>query len=124
MGDCRRALTPDGTLVLNSGTGAHGLAMLVRLARPFVLSPFVRQDLRRFLSHPSRADLEFLTGLVEEGKLRPVIDTTYALGDIPEALRQIEAGHVRGKVVVTVAERRRSRGGLGAERVRGRRPGG
>jgi NADPH:quinone reductase-like Zn-dependent oxidoreductase len=64
----------------------------------------VRQDLRRFLSHPNRADLEFLTELVEEGKLRPVIDTTYALRDVPAALRQIDAGHVRGRVVVTVAD--------------------
>ena len=104
VGDCRRALTADGTLVLNSGTGARGLTMLVRLARPFVLSPFVRQNLRRYLSHPNRADLTLLTGLVEEGKLRPVIDTTYALGDVPAALRQIEAGHVRGRVVVTVAD--------------------
>jgi NADPH:quinone reductase-like Zn-dependent oxidoreductase len=76
----------------------------VRLARPFVLSPFVRQNLRRYLSHPNRTDLTFLTGLVEEGKLRSVIDTTYALGDVPAALRQIEAGHVRGRVVVTVAD--------------------
>jgi NADPH:quinone reductase-like Zn-dependent oxidoreductase len=91
VSDCRRALTPDGTLVLNSGTGARGLAMLVRLAQPFVLSPFVRQDLRRYLSHPNRADLTILTRLVEEGKLRPVIDTTYALGEVPAALRQIEA---------------------------------
>jgi len=104
VADCRRALTPDGTLVLNSGTGARGLTMLVRLARPFVLSPFVRQDLRRFLSHPNRPDLEFLTGLVEEGRLRSVIDTTYALGDVPAALRQIEAGHVRGRVVVAVID--------------------
>ena len=94
VGDCRRALTPDGTLVLNSGTGARGLTMLVRLARPFVLSPFVRQNLRRYLSHPNRADLTMLTGLVEEGKLRPVIDTTFALADVPAALRHIEAGHV------------------------------
>ena len=101
--DCRRALTPGGTLVLNSGTGAHGLAMLVRLARPFVLSPFARQNLRRYLSHPNRADLTVLKALVEEGKLRPVINSTYALRDTSAALRQIEAGHVRGKVVVTVS---------------------
>jgi NADPH:quinone reductase-like Zn-dependent oxidoreductase len=103
LGDCRRALTPRGTLVLNSGTGAHGLAMLVRLARPFVLSPFVHHNLRRYLSHPNRADLTVLKALVEEGKLRPVIDSTYALGDTSAALRQIEAGHVRGKVVVVVS---------------------
>ena len=59
VADCRRALTPDGTLVLNSGTGARGLAMLVRLARPYVLSPFVHHDLRRYLSHPNRADLTY-----------------------------------------------------------------
>jgi NADPH:quinone reductase-like Zn-dependent oxidoreductase len=41
---------------------------------------------------------------VEEGRLRPVVDTTYALADVPAALRQIEAGHVRGRVVVTVAD--------------------
>ena len=104
LSDCRRALTPGGTLVLNSGTGAHGLAMLVRLVRPFLLSPFVHQNLRRYLSHPNRADLTVLKAWVEEGKLRPVIDTTYALGDVPAALRQIEAGHVRGKVVVTVTD--------------------
>ena len=53
--DCRRALTPSGTLVLNSGTGARGLAMLVRLLRPLVLSPFLQQNLRRYLSHPNRS---------------------------------------------------------------------
>ena len=102
--DCRRALAAGGTLVLNSGTGARGLAMLVRLARPFVLSPFVRQNLRRYLSHPNRADLTFLKTLVEEGKLRPVIDSTYPLRDTSAALRHIEAGHVRGKVVVNVSD--------------------
>jgi NADPH:quinone reductase-like Zn-dependent oxidoreductase len=102
--ECRRALAPRGTLVLNSGTGARGLAMMVRLAQPFVLSPFTQQNLRRYLSHPNRADLTFLAELVEEGKLRPVIDTTYALADVPAALRQIETGHVRGKVVIAVTE--------------------
>jgi NADPH:quinone reductase-like Zn-dependent oxidoreductase len=110
LADCRRALTPDGTLVLNSGTGAHGLAMLVRLARPFVLSPFVHQNLRRYLSHPNRADLNVLQALVEEGKLRPVINSNYALGDTSAALRQIEAGHVRGKVVVSVSDEAKTKG--------------
>ncbi len=102
--DCRRALTPDGTLVLNSGTGAHGLAMLVRLLRPLVLSPFLHQNLRRYLSHPNRTDLNVLKALAEEGKLRPVIDRTYPLGDTATALRHIEAGHTRGKVVVSVSD--------------------
>ncbi len=102
LSDCRRALTPRGTLILNSGTGAHGLEMLVRLVRPLVLSLFVRQELRRFLSRPDRADLAVLNALVENGKLRPVIDNTYPLRETPAALRHIEAGHARGKVVITV----------------------
>jgi NADPH:quinone reductase-like Zn-dependent oxidoreductase len=102
VSDCRRALTPAGALVLNSGTGAGGLAMFVRLVWPLVLSPFVRQDLRRYLSQPNQADLSFLRTLVEDGKLRPVIDRTYALRETAAALRHIEEGHARGKVVVAV----------------------
>jgi NADPH:quinone reductase-like Zn-dependent oxidoreductase len=103
LADCRRALAPAGTLVLNSGTGARGLGMLVRLAKPLVLSPFVRQNLRRYLSKANREDLEVLRGLAESGQLRPVIDRTYPLGEVPAALGHIEGGHARGKVVVTVS---------------------
>ena len=102
LSECRRVLTSDGTLILNSGTGAHGVDMLIRLVKPLVLSPFVRQRLRRYLSTPNHADLEILKRLVESKKLRPVIDRTYPLHDTPAALRYIEGGHVRGKVVVTV----------------------
>jgi NADPH:quinone reductase-like Zn-dependent oxidoreductase len=102
LSDCRRALAPRGTLVLNSGTGARGLRMLVRLLRPLVLSLFARQKLRRFISSPNREDLAVLASLVEGGKVRPVIDSTYPLRETPAALRHIEAGHARGKVVVAV----------------------
>jgi NADPH:quinone reductase-like Zn-dependent oxidoreductase len=102
LSECRRALTPNGTLVLNSGTGARGLEMLVRLLKPLVVSPFVRQNLRRFLSTPNHQDLLVLKDLVEAGKLRPVIDRTFPLSRTAEALRHIEDGHARGKVVVTV----------------------
>jgi NADPH:quinone reductase-like Zn-dependent oxidoreductase len=99
---CRGALAPGGTLVLNSGTGARGLAMLVRLLEPLVVSPFVRGRLRRFLSKPSHADLVVLKELAEAGKLRPVIDRTYRLEEVAAALGHIEGGHARGKVVVTI----------------------
>jgi NADPH:quinone reductase-like Zn-dependent oxidoreductase len=101
LSDCRRALTPTGTLVLNSGTGAQGVSMLVRLVKPLVLSPFVRQRLRRYLSTPNHDDLVVLKNLVESGKLRPVIDKTYPLPETPAALAYIEAGHARGKVVIS-----------------------
>jgi NADPH:quinone reductase-like Zn-dependent oxidoreductase len=99
----RRALTSRGTLVLNSGTGAAGLPMLVRLVSPLLVSLFVRQSLRRFMSMPNQADLNLLRQFVEEGKLRPVIDRTYPLQETREALGHIEAGHARGKVVISMA---------------------
>jgi NADPH:quinone reductase-like Zn-dependent oxidoreductase len=102
LAECRRALTPVGTLILNSGTGAQGIEMLIRLVKPLVVSPFVRQKLRRYLSTPNHEDLVVVKDLVESGKLRPVIERTYPLAKTAEALRHIETGHVRGKVVVTL----------------------
>ena len=101
LSDVRRALKPAGTLVLNSGTGATGIEMLVRLAKPLVLSPFARQNLRRYLVKPNHEDLAFVKELVESGKLRPVIDKTYPLRETAAALAYIEGGHAAGKVVVT-----------------------
>ena len=102
LSDCRRVLTPSGTLILNSGTGARGLRMLVRLVKPLVVSPFTRQNLRRYLSRPNHQDLLVLKDLVESAKVTPVIDRTYPLPATPAALRYIEAGHARGKVVITL----------------------
>ena len=102
LADCRRALTPDGTLLLNSGTGAQGIRMMVRLLKPLLLSPFLRQNLRRYLSVPNHADLGVLKELVEAGKLDPVIGQTYELGETADALRHIDGGHARGKVVVSI----------------------
>ena len=102
LADCRRVLTPSGTLILNSGTGAQGVAMLIRLLKPLVLSPFVHQTLKRYLSIPNHADLVVLTELVEAGHLAPVIDKIYPLQETAAALRHIEGGHARGKVVVSM----------------------
>lgn len=76
LSDCRRALTPGGTLILNIGTGAHGIGMLIHVVKPLVVSPIVRQSLPRYLSVPNHEDLVVLKEFVESGKLRPVIDRT------------------------------------------------
>ncbi len=102
LSDCRRVLTPRGTLIVNSGTGARGLKMMIRLLKPLVLAPFARQNLRRYVSTPNHQDLVALKELVESGKLTPVVKETYPLPRTPEALLHIEGGHARGKVVVTV----------------------
>ena len=98
----RHALTPRGTLVLNSGTGATGLRMLRRLLWPLILSPFTSHRLRRFISNPKRADLEWLAERAAEGGIRPVIGSTYPLSETAAALRLIESGHARGKVVIAM----------------------
>ena len=102
LSDCRRALTPNGALILNSGSAGGGVGMLVRLVKPLVLSPFLRQSLRRYLSIPNHEDLVVLKELVETGKLTPVIDKTYPLRETGAALAYIEGGHARGKVVINV----------------------
>jgi NADPH:quinone reductase-like Zn-dependent oxidoreductase len=103
LADCRRVLTPSGTYIPNSGTGAEGMAMFVRLLKPILLSPFVSHSLKRYLSVANQADLMALKELTESGKLTPVIDGTYPLPEVATALAHIEAGHARGKVVVTVS---------------------
>jgi NADPH:quinone reductase-like Zn-dependent oxidoreductase len=86
--EVRKALTPDGTLVLNSGTGASGMKMLMRLVRPIILSPLVRQRLRRYLSNPSGADLSGLLCMIGDKDLRPVIDRTSRQGRDHDLTRQ------------------------------------
>ena len=99
----RRALTPAGTLVLNGGGSPGGvIGPIGSIVRAVVVNGVVRQRLRPFIAKPNRADLLTLTGLVEEGKLTPVLDRTYPLADTAEALRHVEQGHARGKVVITV----------------------
>jgi len=99
----RRALTHDGTLLLSSGDSPNRVfGPLDRILKAVVLSPFVRQNLRPFLAKPSAQDLKILTELIDAGKVSPVIDRTYPLAEAPAALRYLELGHARGKVVISV----------------------
>ena len=67
-----------------------------------LLSPFVGQKLVTFIAKENHEDLLVLKELIESGKVTPVIDRTYPLGEAPEAIRYLEEGHARGKVVITV----------------------
>jgi NADPH:quinone reductase-like Zn-dependent oxidoreductase len=99
----RRALTPQGTLVIvGAETGGRWLGGSDRQIRALMLSPFVSQNLRPFIAQASKEDLVVLAELIEAGKVAPVIDSTYPLSETPGAIRYIEAGHARGKVVITV----------------------
>jgi len=103
LSDLRSALTPSGTLVIGGGEGGGPwLGGTDRQMGAMLLSPFVGHRLRSFVSTARCEDLLFLTDLIEDGKLAPVIDRTYPLADVADAIRHLEQGHARGKVVVTV----------------------
>ena len=98
----RRALTSRGILVIVGGEGGgRWLGGTDRQIRAMMLSPFVGQKLGTFVSKENNLDMIVLRELIESGKVTPVIDRTYPLAEVPEAIRYLEEGHVRGKVVIT-----------------------
>ena len=100
---CRRALAPRGTLLVSSGASdGRWIGPLGRVLEAVALSPLVGQRLIPFEAKPSAKDLEALTGLIEAGAVAPVIDRSYPLRETPAAIRYLEQGHARGKVVITV----------------------
>jgi NADPH:quinone reductase-like Zn-dependent oxidoreductase len=101
--DLRRVLTPTGTLLLSSGESDGRLIGPVdRIIKALLLAPFVRQRLVPFEAKRSGKDLQLMRELIEAGTVAPVIDRTYPLSDVPEAIRYLEEGHARGKVVITL----------------------
>jgi len=92
----RRVLTAEGTLVYNSG------APLRRIVQAMLLSR-MGQKVFTFLAKLNRDDLEVIRALIESGKVRSIIDRTFPLHEVAAAIAYVEAGHVRGKVVVTLA---------------------
>lgn len=96
---CRRALAPNGRLVLSSGPPSP---VIRRLLAAVTLSPFMQKKMVPLLQTPNSDDLETLTQLVEAGAVTPVIDRTYPLHHAAEALRRQGEGHMRGKTVITI----------------------
>jgi NADPH:quinone reductase-like Zn-dependent oxidoreductase len=106
LSDMLRVLEPQGTLVLVGGGGPDAGNWLGPVARPIkalFMSPFVDQEMSMLLAEVTSADLAYLGGLVESGRIRVVIDRTYPLAEVPEAIRYLEDGRARGKVVIDVA---------------------
>jgi NADPH:quinone reductase-like Zn-dependent oxidoreductase len=99
----RRALTPGGRLVIVGGeTDGRWLGGSDRQLRAQLLSPLVSQKLGTFIASENAEDLVTLRELVESGKLVPAIDRTYPLGEAAAAIRYVQEGRARGKVVITV----------------------
>ncbi len=103
--EVRGVLTPGGKLILIGGGGPDAnpwIGAFIAPIKALVISWFVDEDLGMFISHHSAEDLATLARLMEEGKVVPVIDRTYPLAEIREAMRYLEAGRARGKVVITI----------------------
>src|SRR5215217_2439595 len=99
----RRPLASRGILVIVGGEGGgRWLGGLERQLWATMLSPFVSQKLGTFVNKENHEDMIVLKDLIESGKVTPVIDRTYPLAEVPEAIRYLEEGHARGKVVITV----------------------
>jgi NADPH:quinone reductase-like Zn-dependent oxidoreductase len=103
----RRALAPSGRLVILGGgvgrdpTGGITVPGMLALAITSLVSRLGKQRVRMLFARISKEDLEYVAGLAVAGKLTPVIGRSYGLADAAQAVRDIEAGHARGKVIVT-----------------------
>jgi NADPH:quinone reductase-like Zn-dependent oxidoreductase len=103
LSECRRVLKPKGIFVLVGGGGANEQGLIGPMAKPIkamLLSPFVSQKIGMILAQLNHDDLAFLAELMQSGKMKPVIDRTYKLSEVPEAIKYLEQGHARGKVVI------------------------
>ena len=100
ISDYRRVLAPQGTYVMTGGATAQMVEAM--LQGPWI-SMSGSQKMGNLLAKPNKNDLAFVKGLLEAGKVKPVIDRTYLLSRVADALRYLEEGHAQGKVVITVA---------------------
>src|SRR5438067_6991056 len=101
----RRALIPKAKYVMIGGGGPNDQGLIGPLFRPIkamLLSPFVSQEMGMFMADTNQKDLAVLADLMQSGKVKPVIDRTYKLSEVPAAIAYLEQGHARGKVVITV----------------------
>jgi NADPH:quinone reductase-like Zn-dependent oxidoreductase len=100
----RRLLTETGTLALIGAEGGNAwTGTMNRVLQAALLAPFSRQRLVSVMNNENARDLEVLAKMIEQGAIKPVIDRTCSLANLPDAMRDLEAGRVRGKVVVAIA---------------------
>lgn len=101
----RRTLTEDGKYVLIGGGGpddGRWIGPMMGPIKALLLSPFVKQDLGVMFAELTKEDLNVLAGLMQSGDVKPVIDRRYPLSEVPEAIRYLETGRARGKVIITM----------------------
>src|SRR5213078_2115150 len=106
LSECKGVLTATGKYVLIGGGGPNDsrwVGPFGRVIQTMVLSPFTSQKMGMMMAQTSTQDLTLLAEMVQSGKLKPVIDrTSKSLSEVPDAIRYLEEGHARGKVVIAV----------------------
>ncbi|GIH80169.1 NAD(P)-dependent alcohol dehydrogenase [Planobispora longispora] len=101
---CRRALKPGGILVFVGGTGGRWFMGTDRWLRGLLAAPFLRLKARVLVHKDSREDLMILKDLIEAGKVTPVVDRTYPLTEVAEAVQYVREGRSRGQIVIAVGD--------------------
>jgi NADPH:quinone reductase-like Zn-dependent oxidoreductase len=104
LADFRKVLKADGAFIGCGGGGPETPAgqLLIGMLKQMVVGWFTKQKLVGVLAKRSKADLDVLRELLGNGLIKPVIDRTYTLAEVPDAIRYLEGGHARGKVVIQV----------------------
>jgi NADPH:quinone reductase-like Zn-dependent oxidoreductase len=100
---CASILAPTGSYIFVGAPGRGLIGPLRAALKVFVLAPFLRRTLTMVMAKPNREDLAFIADLMKAEAVTPVIDRVYRLDEVSEAIRYLEQGHARGKVVITVA---------------------
>ena len=103
LSEIRRVLKPGGTYLPNGGGTPEKGASIGGIVKMLVMSPFISHRIRLFVATPNRDDVQMLADLMQAGGVTPVIDRCYPFMEAAEAMRHLESGHARGKVVVTIA---------------------
>lgn len=98
----RRVLKPNGRYVMVGGQKGNWIKPMDRLAAVKIYSMFVHQPMSMMIARASKDDLAFLAELMQQGKVTPVIDKGYKLSEAAEAMRHLETGRARGKIVIQV----------------------
>jgi NADPH:quinone reductase-like Zn-dependent oxidoreductase len=105
LSECRHVLNPKGKYVMIGGGGPNDnrwIGPFGRVIHTLLVSPFISQEMGMMMADANQKDLTVLADMMQSGKVKPVIDRTYKLSEVPAAIAYLEEGHARGKVVITV----------------------
>jgi NADPH:quinone reductase-like Zn-dependent oxidoreductase len=105
LSECRHILNPKGKYVMIGGGGPNDsrwVGPFGRVIHALLVSPFISQKMGMMMADANQKDLTVLADMMQSGKVKPVIDRTYKLSEVPAAIAYLEEGHARGKVVITI----------------------